>query len=101
MDDFEFEIEEEDNQTGRKDIELNDQQKKRIKKTLKQMEANLVQPQNVEARTFTGAGFASKPSKIIYKDFEVGHSMSLTIDIINVSLGFNSFKLLPLDDEII
>ncbi len=88
-------------QKGRKEINLSDHQKNKIKETLKKMEDNLVKPQTTVGRVFVGAGFASNPEKIIFKDFEIGIPMQLTIELINISYGFNSFKLLPLKDEII
>ena len=96
-----FENEEDDGKKKKKIIELNPEEKKKIKYAVKKMEENMVQPQIVVGRTFSGAGFASKPDKIIYKDFEVGVLMEITIELTNCSYGFNSFKLLPLEDEII
>jgi hypothetical protein len=98
MDEYNFEETENPNQ--RKQIILSENQKNKLKETLKKMDENLVQPQHSVGRTFTGAGFACKPEKIIYKDFEVGKSMSITIELTNRSYSFNSYKLLPLDDEI-
>lgn len=102
-DDFDFdeELDEEQNKNGRKEIFLNLHQKSKIKETLKKMEDNLVKPQTTVGRVFVGAGFASNPEKIIFKDFEVGVPMEITIELINISYGFNSFKLLPLHDEVI
>ena len=102
-DDFLEDINSEENEgkNKKKTVQLNPEEKKKIKDAVKRMEENMVQPQIVVGKTFSGAGFASKPDKIIYKDFEVGVLMEITIDLTNCSLGFNSFKLLPLDDEII
>ena len=93
--------EENEGQKKKKVIELKPEEKEKIKVAMKKMEENMVQPQNVVGKTFSGAGFSSKPDKIVYKDFEVGIPMEVTIELTNCSLGFNSFKLLPLDDEII
>jgi hypothetical protein len=101
MDDFYFDDEERPVEEGRKKIELTVNQKRKIQDTLKQMDKNLVQPQHSVGRTYIGPGFASKPEKIVYKDFEVGKPMSITIELTNKSYSFNSFKLLPLDDEIL
>jgi len=102
-DDFDFdeELDQNENISGRNEISLNERQKNKIKETLKKMEDNLVQPQTTVGRVFVGAGFASNPERIIFKDFEVGVPMEITIELINISYGFNSFKLLPLKDEII
>jgi hypothetical protein len=99
-DDFNFEEVGQQVEQGRKKIELNDIQKRKIKETLKKMDENLVQPQHSVGRTFVGPGFACRPEKIMYKDFEVGKPMSITIELTNKSYSFNSFKLLPLEDEI-
>jgi hypothetical protein len=103
-DDFDFDENIENNSEnpiGRLEITLNEHQKNKIKETLKKMEDNLVKPQTTVGRVFVGAGFASNPEKIIFKDFEEGIPMQITIDLTNISYGFNSFKLLPLNDEII
>lgn len=99
--DFDEELENNEIQTGRKEIILNEHQKNKIKETLKRMEDNLVKPQTTVGRVFVGAGFASNPERIVFKDFEVGVPMQITIELTNISYGFNSFKLLPLKDEII
>src|SRR5690349_18129024 len=91
----------EEGQTKKKFTGLNPEEKRKIKDAVKKMEENMVQPQTVVGKTFSGAGFASKPTKIIYKDFDVGVPMEITIELTNCSLGFNSFKLLPLEDEIL
>jgi len=100
MDDLDLELEEEIIK-GRKEVVLSDDTKIKLKNAVKKMEENMVRPQNIVGKTFEGAGFSSKPETIIYKDFEVGVPMSIQVELTNRSLGFNSFKLLPLDDEII
>ena len=87
---------------GKKKKELSDYEKIKIKQTIEEMKRNQVQPQKIIGKKdFDKPGFVSNPPKIVYKDFEVGKKMSLTIDIINVSYVFNSFHPQPLDDEII
>ena len=85
----------------KKKIELSQKQKDKIQQTLIEMRQNRAQVQYTGGRPFDKGGFVSNPSKITYNDFEIGKRMSITIDIINVSYSFNSFKLLPLDDDII
>jgi len=60
----------------------------------------IVKPQVVTGKVFKGQSFISKPKKIVFKDFEVGVPHTQTILMTNVSYSFNSFKLLPLKDEI-
>ena len=98
MDDINFE--ETENTNERKPIVLTDLQKLKIKETLKKMDENLVQPQYSVGKIFTGPGFASNPEKIIYKDFEIGKTFSVTIELVNRSYSFNSYRLIPLEDEI-
>ena len=87
---------------GKKKKELSDVEKTKIKQTIEEMKRNQVQPQKIIGKKdFDKPGFVSNPAKIVYKDFEVGKKMSLTIEIINVSYVFNSFHPQPLDDEII
>jgi len=92
---------EEEEVKGRKEIVLSDETKMKLKEAVKKMEENMVRPQNIVGKNFEGAGFSSKPETITYKDFEVGVPMTITVELTNRSLVFNSFKLLPLDDEII
>lgn len=61
---------------------------------------NIVKKQVVMKKEFKGQAFISKPDKILFKDFQVGKTYVQTILLTNVSLSFNSFKLLPMDDSI-
>ena len=61
---------------------------------------NIVQKQVVWGKEYKGRAFLSEPAEIEYKDFIVGKPMRLRVVLTNVSYTFNSFKLLPLDDEI-
>ena len=60
----------------------------------------IVKPQIVQGKEFKGTAFISKPDKIFFKDFTVGVPHTQTILVTNVSFTFNSFKLLPLNDDI-
>ena len=99
-DDLELDMDE-NQPKGRKEVILSDETKAKLKNAVKKMEENMIGPQNIVGKHFEGAGFSSKPEKIIYKDFEVGVPITIQVELTNRSLGFNSFKLLPLDDEII
>lgn len=61
---------------------------------------NITKEQKCWGKTFQGSAFIPKPEKILFKDFEVGQTYTLTIILTNVSFTFNSFKLLPLELEI-
>ena len=91
----------EDNKQIKVEVGLSEIDKMLMKQAMKDMDANMTGPQIVKGRKFEGAGFAGNPDKIIFKDFTVGFAVEKTIEITNISLGFNSFKLLPLEDEII
>jgi hypothetical protein len=61
---------------------------------------NITKDQKCWGKTFQGSAFIPKPDKIVFKDFDVGSSYSITVVLTNVSFTFNSFKLLPLELEI-
>jgi hypothetical protein len=69
-------------------------------KAMIRQKEGVVKPQVVAGREFKGTSFISKPEAIVFKDFDVGVSHTQTILFTNVSFSFNSFKLLPLDDNI-
>ncbi|CAD7957811.1 unnamed protein product [Amoebophrya sp. A25] len=50
-------------------------------------------------KTFKGAAFIPKPSVIEYLDFDADEKYKQVIEVTNVSLTFNQFKLLPMDDR--
>lgn len=56
-------------------------------------------PQIVQGKVFTGDGFACTPSEVLFKDFSL-QTYSMSIVLTNVSLTFNSFILLPLEDSV-
>jgi hypothetical protein len=58
-------------------------------------------PQIAGGKVFQGDAFASTPSTILFKDFEVGRSYRKVFTLTNVSYTFNSFKMLDLKDSII
>lgn len=58
-------------------------------------------PQIAGGKMFQGDAFASTPSIILFKDFEVGRTYRKVFTLTNVSYTFNSFKMLDLKDDII
>jgi hypothetical protein len=56
--------------------------------------------QSVGGRTFKGAAFVAKPDRVEFKDFDVGKEYHLRFILTNVSLTFNSFKVLDLPDAV-
>ena len=61
---------------------------------------NIVSVQKCWGREFSGQAFLANPAVIAFTDFEVGQRYKKVIQLTNVSLTFNQFKLLPLDDLI-
>merc|ERR550514_1405535 len=61
---------------------------------------NIVTVQKCWGREFSGQAFLANPVVIAFTDFEVGQRYKKVIKLTNVSLTFNQFKLLPLDDMI-
>lgn len=58
----------------------------------------IVQTQVVGGTVYAGDGFLPAPSQLTFTDFEVGVPMTTTLTLTNISLSFNSFRLLPLED---
>lgn len=80
--------------------ELTQFKKESIARALASQKKNLVKTQVVQGKEFKGASFVSQPDCILFKDFLVNEPMVLTITLTNVSYSFNSFRVLPLKEEI-
>mmetsp|Transcript_45133 Transcript_45133/g.107346 ORF Transcript_45133/g.107346 Transcript_45133/m.107346 type:complete len:1663 (+) Transcript_45133:129-5117(+) len=61
---------------------------------------NICTVQRCWGKEFKGDAFLAKPSIITFADFEVGKKYRQVVEVTNVSLTFNQFKLLPLEDRI-
>eukprot|EP00929_Paragymnodinium_shiwhaense_P113634 TRINITY_DN81922_c0_g1_i1.p1 TRINITY_DN81922_c0_g1~~TRINITY_DN81922_c0_g1_i1.p1 ORF type:complete len:1650 (+),score=464.82 TRINITY_DN81922_c0_g1_i1:172-5121(+) len=61
---------------------------------------NMTSVQRCWGKEFKGDAFLAKPSVIAFNDFEVGKRYRQVVEVTNVSLTFNQFKLLPLDDRV-
>lgn len=61
---------------------------------------NICSVQRCLGKEFKGDAFLAKPAIIAFTDFEVGKRYRQVIEVTNVSLTFNQFKLLPLDDKV-
>jgi hypothetical protein len=61
--------------------------------------ANICSVQRCWGKEFKGDAFIAKPSIIAFYDFEVGKKYRQVVEVTNVSLTFNQFKLLPLADK--
>mmetsp|Transcript_40551 Transcript_40551/g.71324 ORF Transcript_40551/g.71324 Transcript_40551/m.71324 type:complete len:1627 (-) Transcript_40551:67-4947(-) len=61
---------------------------------------NITSVQRCWGKEFKGDAFLAKPSIIAFNDFEVGKRYRQVIEVTNISLTFNQFKLLPLDNKV-
>lgn len=61
---------------------------------------NITSVQRCWGKEFKGDAFLAKPSIIAFNDFEVGQRYRQVVEVTNVSLTFNQFKLLPMDDKV-
>eukprot|EP00818_Percolomonas_sp_WS_P008353 CAMPEP_0117438994 /NCGR_PEP_ID=MMETSP0759-20121206/2341_1 /TAXON_ID=63605 /ORGANISM="Percolomonas cosmopolitus, Strain WS" /LENGTH=1511 /DNA_ID=CAMNT_0005230705 /DNA_START=439 /DNA_END=4974 /DNA_ORIENTATION=+ len=75
-------------------------EKQYLDKKRKRARANIVQKQICWGKEFKGQAYIPDPKEIVFKDFELGKTYTKRIKLTNASLTFNSFKLLPLNNEI-
>merc|ERR1719265_1593434 len=68
--------------------------------SMERQRQNITSVQRCWGKEFKGDAFLAKPSTIAFLDFEVGRRYKQVIEVTNVSLTFNQFKLLPLEDKI-
>lgn len=61
---------------------------------------NITKKQIVWGKEFTGTPFIASPAIVSFVDFELGNTYSCVFQLTNVSFTFNTFKLLPMKDEI-
>lgn len=61
---------------------------------------NICSVQRCQGKEFKGDAFLAKPAVIAFNDFEPGQRYRQVVEVTNVSLTFNQFKLLPLDDKV-
>jgi hypothetical protein len=74
-------------------------EQKYLEAARERQKANICSVQRCWGKEFKGDAFIAKPSTITFFDFEVGKKYRQVIEVTNVSLTFNQFKLLPLDDK--
>jgi len=71
-----------------------------MEEALGRQRRSMVGTQTVGGKTYGGVGFATLPPTLDFTDFTVGVPFSLTLSLTNVSLTFNSWKLLPMHPSI-
>jgi hypothetical protein len=75
-------------------------EKRLMAKARERQKSNITQKQVVLGKEYKGVGFLPAPAILHFKDFTVGEPFEIKFTLTNVSLTFNSFKVLPLPDEI-
>ena len=80
-------------------VTLSKYDQERQRKALENKRENLYQDQIVMGKKFEGNSFVSKPEIIEFKDFNLNEPHLRTILLTNVSNSFNSFKVLPIEDQ--
>lgn len=60
----------------------------------------MVRPQVVLGKTHVGPAFLAKPDIILFSDFEVGKVYTQRVTLTNVSRGYNTFRLLEIEDAV-
>jgi hypothetical protein len=93
---------EENDTTGGKiwEMKLTKLEQQYMAEARQRQKENIVTVQKCWGREFSGQAFLANPAVIAFTDFEVGQRYKKVIQLTNVSLTFNQFKLLPLDDMI-
>ncbi|KAL9644461.1 hypothetical protein ABK040_016588 [Willaertia magna] len=81
--------------------ELSELEKQYRQKAFMEWEKNRVQKQVVLGKEFKGQAFLPEPREVVFKDFEIGKEYIQKISLINGSYTFNTFKILPLNSDIV
>ncbi|XP_026192613.1 uncharacterized protein LOC113147177 [Cyclospora cayetanensis] len=77
-------------------------EQKKIQRALEEQQRVLIEgtPQRIAGRLHSGPSFCCTPSKVTFKAFESGRVYSRNVLVTNVSLGFSTFRVLPLPEEL-
>lgn len=77
-------------------------EQRRIEEALQEQQRMLLEgtPQRVAGRVHAGPSFRCRPAVVTFGSFDVGQRYSQNVEVTNVSLGFSTFRVLPLDDEL-
>ncbi|KAL8434249.1 hypothetical protein Efla_002014 [Eimeria flavescens] len=75
---------------------------RRLESALQEQRRSLFEgtPQRVAGRVYDGPSFRCRPAKVIFDGFEAGKVYSQKVELTNVSLGFSTFRVLPLPEEL-
>ena len=79
--------------------QLTEYERKMLQKKREEHKLNITGPQIVQGIEYRGEGFKCSDELIEFKDFEIGKVYSKTLKLTNVSLSFNSFRFLPIEEQ--
>lgn len=77
-------------------------EQKKIEKALHAQQQAILEgtPQRIAGRVYYGPSFRCSPSEVRFKGFEAGGVYSQDVEVTNVSLGFSTFRVLPLPEQV-
>ena len=77
-------------------------EQKKIEKALQAQQQAILEgtPQRIAGRVYSGPSFRCSPCEVTFKGFEAGGLYSQEVEVTNVSLGFSTFRILPLPEEV-
>ncbi|KAL8271257.1 hypothetical protein Esti_004823 [Eimeria stiedai] len=77
-------------------------EQKRIENALQEQRRSLLEgtPQRVAGRVYAGPSFRCRPTEVVFGAFEAGQVYTQTVEVTNVSLGFSTFRVLPLPEDV-
>lgn len=77
-------------------------EQRKIERALQEQQKILLEgtPQRVAGRVHAGPSFRCRPAEVLFMGFESGGVYTQTVEVTNVSLGFSTFRVLPLPEEV-
>ncbi|CDJ27701.1 uncharacterized protein EMH_0010460 [Eimeria mitis] len=77
-------------------------EQKKIERALQAQQQAILEgtPQRIAGRVYSGPSFRCSPSEVAFKAFDAGGVYSQDVEVTNVSLGFSTFRVLPLPEEV-
>ncbi|CDJ49833.1 hypothetical protein, conserved [Eimeria brunetti] len=77
-------------------------EQKKIEKALQAQQQAILEgtPQRIAGRVYSGPSFRCSPSEVTFKAFEAGRVYTQDVEVTNVSLGFSTFRVLPLPEDV-
>lgn len=77
-------------------------EQKKIEKALQAQQRSILEgtPQRIAGRVHSGPSFRCCPAEVAFNGFEAGAVYTQNVEVTNVSLGFSTFRVLPLADDV-